>query len=59
MRNWDSAANSDILGNPTVNEMFVHKRWIIWMQAVADQLRNQTSCVDFVQEYWDRVFMYF
>ena len=60
MRNWDSAANSDILGNPTVNDD-VCPQEVDYMdaKAVADQLGIKLHRVDFVQEYWDRVFMYF
>ena len=60
MRNWDSAANSDILGNPTVNDD-VCPQEVDYMdaKAVADQLGIPLHRVDFVQEYWDRVFMYF
>ncbi len=60
MRNWDSAANSDVLGNPTVNDA-VCPQEVDYMdaKAVADQLGIKLHRVDFVQEYWDRVFMYF
>lgn len=60
MRNWDSAANSDVLGNPTVNDE-VCPQEVDYMdaKAVADQLGIKLHRVDFVQEYWDRVFMYF
>ena len=60
MRNWDSAANSDILRNPTVNDD-VCPQEVDYMdaKAVADQLGIKLHRVDFVQEYWDRVFMYF
>lgn len=60
MRNWDSAANSDILGNPTVNDdMCPQEVDYNDAKAVADQLGIKLHRVDFVQEYWDRVFMYF
>lgn len=60
MRNWDSAANSDILGNPTVNDE-VCPQEVDYMDAkvVADQLGIKLHRVDFVEEYWNRVFMYF
>ncbi|MGL4336657.1 MAG: tRNA 2-thiouridine(34) synthase MnmA [Turicibacter sp.] len=60
MRNWDSAANQDVLGNPTVNDE-VCPQEVDYMDAlaVADQLGIKLHRVDFVQEYWDRVFMYF
>ena len=60
MRNWDSAANSDILGNPTVNDEICPQE-VDYMDAlaVADQLGIKLHRVDFVEEYWNRVFMYF
>ena len=60
MRNWDSAANSDVLGNPTVNdEICPQEVDYADALAVANQLGIKLHRVDFVQEYWDRVFMYF
>ena len=52
-----SAANSDILGNPTVNDD-VCPQEVDYMdaKAVADQLGIKLHRVDFIQEYWDRVF---
>lgn len=32
MRNWDSAANADVLGNPTLNVRCAHKKLTIMMQ---------------------------
>lgn len=60
MRNWDSAANADVLGNPTLNdEVCPQEVDYNDAKAVADQLGIKLHRVDFVQEYWDRVFMYF
>ena len=60
MRNWDSAANNDVLGNPTVNDDICPQE-VDYKDAklVADQLGIKLHRVDFVKEYWDRVFMYF
>ena len=33
MRNWDSFANNDILGNPTIRMMYVHKSRTMRMQS--------------------------
>jgi len=60
MRNWDSAANSDVLGNPTANdEICPQEVDFADAQKVADQLGLPLHRVDFVEEYWNRVFMYF
>ena len=60
MRNWDSAANSDILGNPAAaDEICPQEIDFKDAQAVADQLDIPLHRVDFVAEYWERVFMYF
>ncbi len=60
MRNWDSAANNDVLGNPTVNDDVCPQEVdYADAKAVADQLGIPLHRVDFVQEYWDRVFTYF
>lgn len=32
MRNWDSSLNNDILGNPTMMTMYVHKKKITRMR---------------------------
>jgi len=60
MRNWDSATNNDFLGNKTINDDICPQE-IDYMDAVkvADELGIRVHRVDFVQEYWDRVFMYF
>ncbi|MCL1950224.1 MAG: tRNA 2-thiouridine(34) synthase MnmA [Turicibacter sp.] len=60
MRNWDSAANSDILGNPTAeDEICPQEVDYADAQKVAEQLGIKLHRVDFVEEYWNRVFMYF
>jgi len=60
MRNWDSSLNNDILGNPHVNDP-VCPQEEDYMDAlrVAEQLGIKLHRVDFVQEYWERVFSYF
>ena len=60
MRNWDSAANNDFLGNKTLgDEICPQERDYADAVKVAEQLGIKLHRVDFVQEYWDRVFMYF
>lgn len=60
MRNWDAATNNDILGNPTIKddvcpqEVDYHDA-----QLVADRLGIPLYRIDFIQEYWDDVFMQF
>lgn len=60
MRNWDSATNFDILGNPTVNdEICPQEKDYQDALKVCKQLNVELKRVDFVKEYWDRVFTYF
>lgn len=60
MRNWDSTTNNDLLGNPTINddvcpqEVDYHDA-----QLVADKLDIKLHRIDFIEEYWERVFTYF
>ena len=60
MRNWDSSLNNDILGNPHINDP-VCPQEEDYMDAVktAEILGIPLHRVDFVAEYWDRVFTYF
>ncbi|HEY8435603.1 MAG TPA: tRNA 2-thiouridine(34) synthase MnmA [Haloplasmataceae bacterium] len=60
MRNWDSALNNDRLGNPSADDPICPQE-LDYQDAkqVADQLGITLHRVDFVQEYWDRVFTYF
>lgn len=60
MRNWDSSLNNDILGNPHTNDD-VCPQEVDYMDALktAEQLGVVLHRVDFVAEYWDRVFSYF
>jgi len=60
MRNWDSAANNDFLGNKTIDDDICPQE-IDYVDAVkvANQLQIPLHRVDFIQEYWDQVFTYF
>ena len=60
MRNWDSSLNKDIRGNPHVNDS-VCPQEIDYLDALesARILGIKLHRVDFVQEYWDKVFTYF
>lgn len=60
MRNWDSMANNDVLGNPTVNDdMCPQERDYHDACLVAEKLGLKMMRIDFVKEYWDNVFTYF
>lgn len=60
MRNWDSMAEDDFAGNPTINDP-VCPQEADWMDAkkVADQLGLPLLRIDFIKEYWDDVFRTF
>lgn len=60
MRNWDSFANNDFLGNPTVNNV-VCPQEEDYQDAVkvAELLGLSMQRVDFIKEYWDYVFSSF
>ncbi|WKX02259.1 tRNA 2-thiouridine(34) synthase MnmA [Candidatus Mycoplasma mahonii] len=57
MRNWDSTANNDILGNPTQNKVICPEEQD-WQDVVAlgKQIGIKVQRVDFITEYWDDVF---
>ncbi len=60
MRNWDSATNNDILGNPDLNDdVCPQERDYQDAKAVADKLGIKLHRIDFIAEYWDYVFTYF
>lgn len=60
MRNWDSALNNDILGNPTaLDEVCPQEVDFQDAKRVADKLGIKIHRVNFVKEYWDNVFSYF
>ncbi len=60
MRNWDSAVNNDVLGNKDIN-MAKCPQEQDWedAQSVAKKLGIEIHRVDFVEEYWTKVFEYF
>lgn len=57
MRNWDSAANNDILGNPNAMASICPEEedWADVVKLGA-QIGIPVQRVDFVKEYWDDVF---
>lgn len=60
MRNWDSAVNGDILGNPDLLEdVCPQEKDYQDAVKVAKKLGVKIHRVDFVEEYWDNVFSYF
>jgi len=60
MRNWDSALNQDVLGNPDLNnEVCPQEEDYQDALAVAEKLEIPLHRHDFIQEYWDDVFTYF
>ncbi len=59
MRNWDSIANGDILGNPTLdNNMCTQEQDYLDAEEVAKKLKLPLLRYDFIQEYWNEVFTY-
>ncbi len=60
MRNWDSAANQDFLGNPNLeDDQCPQEKDFQDAQKVADHLGIRLERVDFIEEYWRDVFQYF
>lgn len=60
MRNWDSATNMDFKGNPTLyDETCEQEKDYQDAKKVADLLGIKLEKIDFIHEYWDRVFSYF
>ena len=60
MRNWDSAANQDILGNPEVDDdVCSQEKDYQDALVVANQLGIILHRHDFIEEYWHDVFQYF
>ena len=60
MRNWDSATNHDYKGNPTAyDDICEQEKDFQDAQLVADKLGIKLHKVDFIEDYWDRVFSYF
>lgn len=60
MRNWDSAVNNDILGNPDLmDDVCPQEKDYMDAQSVANQLGIRLHRIDFIDEYWNEVFTYF
>lgn len=60
MRNWDSLANNDVLGNPNdFDDICPQEKDYNDAKKVADKLGIKLYRIDFVKEYWDNVFTYF
>ncbi|MGN1399016.1 MAG: tRNA 2-thiouridine(34) synthase MnmA [Erysipelotrichaceae bacterium] len=60
MRNWDSAVNNDILGNPTIkDDVCPQEKDYQDAKSVSEKLNIELLRVDFVKEYWDDVFTNF
>ncbi|AVN61085.1 tRNA 2-thiouridine(34) synthase MnmA [Mesoplasma florum] len=60
MRNWDSSANNDILGNQEIdNDVCPQEQDYLDALEVAKKLGIKLHRIDFVQEYWEYVFEYF
>ncbi|MDD7282006.1 tRNA 2-thiouridine(34) synthase MnmA [Floccifex sp.] len=60
MRNWDSFANNDIEGNPTImDDTCPQEQDYQDALAVANHLGLKLLRVDFIKEYWDHVFKTF
>ena len=60
MRNWDSLVNSDVAGNPNLND-YICPQEQDYNDAleVCNKLNIPLYRVDFIKEYWDYVFTYF
>ena len=60
MRNWDALINSDISGNPTLNnDICPQEQDYNDALEVCNKIGIPLHRVDFVKEYWDYVFTYF
>ena len=60
MRNWDSLANDDFSGNPTLNDPICPQEADYNdAMAVAEKLGLKLLRIDFIKEYWDDVFRTF
>jgi len=60
MRNWDSLLNNDTLGNNTLgNDICPQEQDYNDAKAVVEKLGLELLRSDYVQEYWDNVFMNF
>ncbi len=60
MRNWDSAVNDDVLGNPTLqDDICTQEQDYLDAQHTASALGLPLERVDFIEEYWQEVFQTF
>ncbi|MBE0700915.1 MAG: tRNA 2-thiouridine(34) synthase MnmA, partial [Acholeplasmataceae bacterium] len=60
MRNWDSVTNADVKGNPQkYDEICEQEKDYQDALLVAKKLGIKLHKVDFITDYWDRVFTYF
>jgi tRNA-specific 2-thiouridylase len=60
MRNWDSALNNDISGNPDLNDPICPQETDFQDAIlVANQIGIPLHRHDFIKEYWEDVFQYF
>ena len=60
MRNWDSAVNNDVLGNPDLMEdVCPQEKDYMDAVEVAKKLGIKLHRIDFIEEYWNEVFTYF
>ena len=60
MRNWDSATNNDILGNPDIDDdVCPQEKDFQDAKKVCEELGIELHRIDFIEEYWDTVFTYF
>ncbi len=60
MQNWDSVLNNDIKGNPTINEEKCAQTLDFEdAQKISKKLNVEIIKVDFIKEYWNKVFSYF
>ncbi len=60
MRNWDSILNNDILGNKNLNNhMCSQEQDYQDAQKVCNQLDLKIHRIDFIEQYWNNVFVYF
>lgn len=60
MRNWDSMANDDFAGNPTIDDAVCPQEQDYKdAESVAQKLGLPLLRIDFIKEYWDDVFKVF
>lgn len=57
MRNWDSLANNDILGNSDLGDICPQEQDFFDAISVCQSLNIPIYRVDFIKEYWENVFL--